>query len=560
MRRVVVTGFVMVAALAAQAQSRPPTPSNGFLLGRVIDATSNQPIGGAIVRLTPESHQSPVLTGPDGQFLFSPLTAGFYTIEASKPGYLGGSYGQMRVRGQGTKLLLEERQRRGNVVVRLWPWASISGRVLDEEGRPLTSVPVEAIRRTANNMIGPLSIRYATSTDSRGVYAIGQLGPGYWLVSAGCRTLPAGSIAEIPPQAFGELLNIFERPNNLLSPCSSTASAITGAQPHRYPLTLFPDAALPHDAVAIPLAAGDSVGNIDFRLRPKPVYRVAGTVRWDDGPPRIHPVVYLVPQGWNVQDASFGYASQTKADGSFVFSAVAPGSYALKPPPEGQHGGELSITVDRDLDDLVLVTRPGVPVAGHVASQPLPADSVRIELLLNQRRFPVQTNASGSFILPNVIPGRYELFATSSSSGWYVAAATVSGREALGATVEIGERGLSDLVLHLNDTPASLVGDVSDSRGAMAAEPTVVLFPADGAYWQSAREDSPLFRTARAWAGLYAFERIPHGDYLLAAVDDAALEEWPDATLLARIAGVAQRIRITPGQARRDLQVQAGIR
>jgi hypothetical protein len=272
------------------------------------------------------------------------------------------------------------------------------------------------------------------------------------------------------------------------------------------------------------------------------------------------PTVYLVPQGWNVQDASFGYASQAKADGSFVFSAVAPGSYALKPPPLGQHGGELSITVDRNLDDLALVTRPGVPVAGQATAQPPLADSVRIELLLNRRRFQVQTNASGSFTLPNVIPGRYELFATSSSSGWHVVAATVSGRDVLGATIEIGERGLSGLVLHLTDTPASLVGEVSDSRGATAAEPSVVLFPADSTHWQSAGEDSPLFRTARTWAGLYAFERIPHGDYLLAAVDDAALEEWPDATLLARIAGVAQRIRITPGQARRDLKVQAGIR
>lgn len=560
MRPVAVTGFVVVAALSAHAQSRTPTPTSGFILGRVIDATSNQPIGGAIVRLTPDSKQAAVLTGPDGQFLFSPLSPGFYSVEASKPGYLGGSYGQMRARGQGTKILLEERERRGNVTVRLWPWASIAGRVLDEAGRPLPNVPVEALRRGPNNMLGPLNVRYATSTDSRGMYAIGQLGPGYWLVSAGCRTLPAASIAEIPPQAYGELLNIFERPNNLLSPCSNTASAITGVQPHLYPLTLFPDAALPEGAVAIPLVAGDSVGNIDFRLRQKPVFRVAGTVRWHDDPPRIATAVYLVPQGWNVQDASFGYAGQTKADGSFVFSAVTPGPYALKPAPQAQHAGELPITVDRNLDDLVLVTRPGVPVAGQAAAQPPLVDSVRIELLLNRRGFQVQTSASGSFTLPNVIPGRYEFFATSSSSGWHVAAATVSGRDALGATIEIGERGLSGLVLHLTDTPASLVGAVSDARGAMTAEPSVVLFPADSTYWQSAREDSPLFRTARAWAGLYAFERIPHGDYLLAAVDDAALEEWPDAALLARIAGVAQRIRITPGQARRDLKVEAGIR
>ena len=71
----------------------------------------------------------------------------------------------------------------------------------------------------------------------------------------------------------------------------------------------------------------------------------------------------------------------------------------------------------------------------------------------------------------------------------------------------------------------------------------------------------PHFRSVRSTAGYYVLERIPIGDYVLAAVDDAALEEWPDAALLSRIAAMGQRIRVSVGQhIERDLRVEVSIR
>ena len=120
---------------------------------------------------------------------------------------------------------------------------------------------------------------------------------------------------------------------------------------------------------------------------------------------------------------------------------------------------------------------------------------------------------------------------------------------------------MADFVLHFSNRPTSIVGNVIDPRGTSSPDASVVLFPAESRHWTSARDDSPLFRSVRTWNGHYVLERIPIGEYVLAAVDDTALDEWPDATLLSRIAAVGQRIRITTDQAiERDLRVELGIR
>ena len=553
MQRLAIAGFALATAFSVHGQSTVPSQSSGFLLGRVIDAASNVPVAGAIVRLTPESKQPPVLTGPDGYFLFSPLSPGFYTIDAGKPGFFGGSYGQMRVRGAGTKLLLGDGMRRGDVIVRLWPWASISGRVLDEDGRPMAGVPVEAVRRAPNDLL--TSHMRSTRTNAHGRYTLTQLAPGRWIVGAGCGTMPMPLLW--PRENVTEV--IIQRSIASLTTCGAPATALAGGGARIHPLTLYPEAESPDAALAIPLASGESVDNIDIRVRPEVGYRVAGTVIGPQGPARAP--VQLIHVGWSRHDASpFGYTS-LQNDGTFVFSGVRPGAYVLRSPPNVRMGGEIPITVDRDLADLVLTLRPGVSVAGQITSQAPVASGIRIALGFNKIKFEVLADESGSFLIPQILPaGRYDFFATSLTADWHVAAVTLGGRSVLGATIDVGDRGVSGLVVHLADAPASVVGEVADPRGAAAAEPSVVLFPADSTLWPGARDDHPLFRSERTWAGLYAFERVPPGDYLIAAVDDAALEEWPDVALLARLGALARRIHVQPGQQRHDLRVEIGFR
>jgi hypothetical protein len=172
----------------------------------------------------------------------------------------------------------------------------------------------------------------------------------------------------------------------------------------------------------------------------------------------------------------------------------------------------------------------------------------------------VQADAKGLFVIADLPRGR-RLFAPRPTAGaWQIVSATLGGREVFGDTIDIGPKDMSGLVLHLSERATTLAGNVVDAQGAADAA-TVVFFPANAGLWPGARDDSPLFRAARTWSGHYTLERVPAGDFLIAAVDDAVLEDWPDAALLSRIAAVAERIQMAAGQQiQRDLRVQSGIR
>jgi hypothetical protein len=172
----------------------------------------------------------------------------------------------------------------------------------------------------------------------------------------------------------------------------------------------------------------------------------------------------------------------------------------------------------------------------------------------------VQADANGLFAIPDLPAGRHLFSPRPSAGAWQFVSATLGGRDVLGQTIEIGPKDMSGLVLHVSNSSTTIAGNALDPRGA-ADSATVVFFTANASLWAAARDDSPLFRTARTWSGHYTLERVPAGDFLIAAVDDAALEDWPDAALLSRIAAVAERIQMTAGrQAQRDLRVQTGIR
>ncbi len=211
---------LLIAALGAtlvQAQTPAPSMPKGtnVLLGRVVEMGTDAPVGGAMVTLIghfdasgkpatpspmargPESPPSlSVMTTADGYFVFRNLPAGLFTAATRAHGYMNNDFPP-------TVVEIGDSQKPTELQLRVWKYAAIGGRVVDERGEPVTGIPVSALRRVASGG-GVLLRRAATGmTDDRGVYRISQLEPGDYVagVLSTTTTLPVSVAAALDPSA-----------------------------------------------------------------------------------------------------------------------------------------------------------------------------------------------------------------------------------------------------------------------------------------------------------------------------------------------------------------------
>ena len=178
--------IIPTAALSVSTASQDLS-SAALLVGQVVDAATGRPLTGALVTLTgpPPADGRPrprLMTGADGRFVFRDLQRGAYTITVARNGYVDGAYGRTRPGGPSVPLTVTDGQRLGDVAIRLWRHAAITGTVVDESGEPQIGVQVRALQRG----VPPGQRRFvpvaSASTDDRGLYRLGGLTPGDYLV------------------------------------------------------------------------------------------------------------------------------------------------------------------------------------------------------------------------------------------------------------------------------------------------------------------------------------------------------------------------------------------
>jgi hypothetical protein len=128
-----------------------PSSGTGVIVGRVVEADSTRPVAEAIVTLSDaRTGQRRVMVDEQGRFAFVNLPPGEYSLIAEQFGYLRSAYGRHRAEGAPTPIQLSDGQRVLDANIPMWRAASITGRVLDDAGEPITRVVVSALRRTAS--------------------------------------------------------------------------------------------------------------------------------------------------------------------------------------------------------------------------------------------------------------------------------------------------------------------------------------------------------------------------------------------------------------------------
>jgi protocatechuate 3,4-dioxygenase beta subunit len=244
-------------------------------------------------------------TDSAGKFIFDDIPPGRYTLSAEKPGFVTARYGARSNTSIGTQLSLTAGTEMKDLAIKMTHQGVIAGKVLDQDGDPVISVQVQAMRFGYIGGRKQLQPAGGASTNDLGEYRLINLAPGRYYVSATDRRVV---------QTFGQ-----ERPGR------------AGTVQEGNITTYYPNGADLSTAVAVEVAAGAEMRGTDIRLLQAKVYTVRGkTADASGGPPSAFLQLMRKDSGGNLPAIlNGGGSSQVRPDGTFEFRNIVPGTYVL---------------------------------------------------------------------------------------------------------------------------------------------------------------------------------------------------------------------------------------
>jgi protocatechuate 3,4-dioxygenase beta subunit len=543
---------------------RPVAPEGtAVIAGRVLAADSGRPLKRARVMVFAPGGRGgrahAATTDELGRYRVDALPAGTYTVSATKTGYVDSQYGQRRAALGGTPIELADAQQLANVDLRLQRGGVITGRILDEDGEPLARATVTVLRYQYLRGQKQLMPAGADLSDDRGAFRIFGLPPGEYLVSA-TATGPGRIIAPLIEAAGGRGLAIRSiTVGRGGGPGGGRGFVEEEPESTGYAPTYYPGAITSADAARLRLAAAQELAGLDFQLQLVPLATIRGTVAEARGN------VILVPEDGVGGLLAQGLRAPVQADGSWMIRNVPPGKYtAVAIWEQGLFGSETSsamqpLTISGSDLVVALVPVKGARIVGNVTFEssgaPTPAtyDGFRVNavpldnmIMLPRTSRPAEVQGNGVFELTGLIPGRYAIQANG-ARGWTMKTATLAGRDVSDEPFEIrGGESLTELNVVFVDRTSGASGTVRSGTNPAPAGLTVIAFPAEDKLW---RPQSRRIQTARTdQAGVFRFNSLPPGDYLIVAVDDVESGEWFDPTFLESVRDRAARFSLDEGE------------
>jgi hypothetical protein len=528
--------------------------------GRVVAAQTGAPLRRAQVILSSPTAPLPnprtAMTDGDGRFEFTDLSAGRYSINVNKVGYVVLQYGQRRPGDPWTTLPLADGERRDNVDFALPRGGVIAVRITDDFGDPLPGVQVQVQQyqygpdgqRRLNTVfvaggMGP------NSTDDRGEMRLYGLAPGDYVVSATLRNQGPGS-----------------------DPNGTTADG--------FAVTFHPGTINPNEAQNVTVSLGEETP-IEFAMSSARLTRVSGTVVDSQGRPAAGSFVNVVTRLGNGMFSSGG--GMVTPDGSFTLTGIAPGEYALEvrtqPRPgttEGMEFGSTSIVAaGAEITGVQIVTGKGATLSGRVIFD---GNAPRRSTGQTQLRvFPTASEPSRPFMVGNVANdprsngtvdenGNFQLaglsgrvFLQIGTPGWVVKSISLDGEDVTDEPIDLaGKPSVAGVVIRLTDKLTQISGQVSDDRGQRTRECMVV--------FQTAEDREPivaarLLRMVRCESsGSFQTRGMRPGRYVVTAVTSIEQGRQNDPEFREQLRRASQSIAIREGEVLTlDLKLTSGL-
>lgn len=540
----IIIGLLLVMLQGPAAVIRPG------ISGTIVRQDTGEPLGKATVTLTGEQDGRPlqsVSSGTDGKYSFDDVPPGRYRIAATRNGYVRAEYGDREGNGCGAAVTLAQGQRLGDVRVGMMAASAIAGRLLDQDGEPVVSVGVQALRYSYQNGKRTLQAVQTVSTNDLGEYRLFGLTPGRYYVGAAMENtgaqgaarvfLPAPAPPPPPPLPPGQALTgVVNLVTSLRTPDSSVIE--------RFVPTLYPGVSDAQSASPVELRPGESFLRADMRLNLVRTRKVRGTLAGVTVGGRQRFSVTLVPRSELSMANTAAHNASTSPDGSFELTAVLPGSYFLTATGNDTSGrvfGRIAVdVVDRDIEGVSLPMLKGTTLTGRIASDD-PAAVQRVQTVtlrpLNEGApgFPnlnlsVQAK-EGRFQLDGIPPGEYLAGLTfNGPGGMYMKAMRMDSQDVRNG-LRLDGQAAAELEMEVGTRGAVLDGTVVSDQQRPVAGATVVLVPDT-----FLRQRSTLYKTVSTDnEGRFHLDTIAPGDYKVFAWEDVERGAWEDPTFLRPI-------------------------
>ena len=515
------------SAQIASTLSAPPQAATFRIAGTARSTVDGHSLAGTRVSITDtrnDHNQQSMITGKDGHFEFNQVSAGKYSLQGAKRGYITAAYDAHEQFS--TAIVTSARFDTENLILRLAPAALLSGHVLDESGDPVRQAAVTLWRDDHSSGISRIVRVRNDNTDDQGSYEFTPLDAGSYFLSASAKPWYA-----VHPASSGQGR---EGQPAVVDPSLDVV----------YPTTYYAGATEAEDATPIPVRGGDRI-EIDVHLIPVPALHIL--FRTDEnGEHGFHVPMF---QKRIFDGVDFGQNGEARMVSPGILEmTMAPGRYAVRLPGQSSGRDIQANEIDVTQDNQELDFSSGESLSNVIASVQVQGETKLPQRLAvglrNGQRTPVVwqlVSEKGEVTLHDVAPGKYDVLAGSAAKAFSVIRVSTNGVATSGHLLDIPPGSSLTVSLLLVGGSASVEGFVKRA-GVAAPGAMVVLIPK---HPESNRE---LFRRDQSdLDGSFTLQSVIPGSYTVVAIENGWDLDWANPAVIANYARHGQTLIIADG-------------